>query len=76
VNIDEARLGALRAFSNRAPACLGIKKAAAEILPPLRIHDQPILDEVDLSRKIRGNFEANFLLTNGRLRPGLHGVLH
>ena len=34
------------------------------------------LDKVDLSRKIRCNFEADFLLANCGLRPGLHGVLH
>jgi hypothetical protein len=34
------------------------------------------LDEVDLGREIRSNFEADFLLANCGLRPGLHDVLH
>jgi hypothetical protein len=32
------------------------------------------LDDVDLSRQIRGNLEADFLLANRGLHPGLHGV--
>src|SRR5690606_33961454 len=31
------------------------------------------LDDVDLSRQVRRDFEANFLLANRRLHPGLHG---
>jgi hypothetical protein len=31
------------------------------------------LDEVDLCRKVARNFEADFLLANFGLRPGLHG---
>jgi hypothetical protein len=32
------------------------------------------LDEVDLSRQVRGNLEADFLLTHSGLGPGLHDV--
>jgi hypothetical protein len=39
-----------------------------------RIRQKPIdLDDVDLSRQIRGNLEADFLLANRGLHPGLHG---
>jgi len=30
------------------------------------------LDDVDLSRQVAGDFEADFLLTNCGLGPGLH----
>jgi hypothetical protein len=33
-----------------------------------------VLDQVDLSRQIRGNLEADFLLANRGLHPGLHGA--
>jgi hypothetical protein len=31
------------------------------------------LDDVDLGRQVRGNLEADFLLTHCGLGPGLHG---
>jgi hypothetical protein len=33
------------------------------------------LDNVDFGRQVRRNFEADFLLTNGGLGPGLHDDL-
>ena len=42
---------------------------AARLIPRLRIE----LDQVDLGRQVRGDLEADFLLTNGGLGPGLHG---
>ncbi len=33
-----------------------------------------VLDDVDLSREVRGNLETDFLLANRRLHPGLHIV--
>jgi hypothetical protein len=32
------------------------------------------LDDVDLGRQVARNLEANFLLTNCGLRPGLHDI--
>jgi hypothetical protein len=32
------------------------------------------LDEVDLGRKVAGDFETNFLLAHFGFRPDLHGV--
>ncbi len=37
--------------------------------------DQQSLDDVDLGRHVRGNLEANFLLTNCGLVPNLHNFL-
>jgi len=53
-------------------------KAAAEDLG--RRFFQPTfvgskLDDVDLGRQVRGNLEANFLLTNCGLCPNLHDFL-
>ncbi len=42
--------------------------------PHFRTTNSDVLDNVDLSRQVRRNFEADFLLTNGGLGPGLHDV--
>src|SRR5437016_996430 len=43
--------------------------------PPFQFRQEETdLDEVDLGRKIRRDFEADFLLADCGLRPGLHGV--
>ena len=49
------------------------KAAAAEATAAqILIAERDVLDDVDLSRQVRGNLEADFLLTNGGLGPGLH----
>src|SRR5438874_1859579 len=49
--------------------------AAGRALPPYQFRQEETdLDEVDLGRKIRRDFEADFLLADCGLRPGLHGV--
>jgi hypothetical protein len=43
--------------------------------PPFKeLKSSNSLDQVDLSRKIRGNFQTNFLFANFGLRPDFHGV--
>lgn len=48
-----------------APACAGRRRAKLDFEPTR-------LDEVDFGRQVRRHFEADFLLANFRLGPGLH----
>jgi hypothetical protein len=70
--------------SGSVPGTTAPETRAARRLPPdhpnvlergparLKTESRSLLDEVDLSRHVRGHLEADFLLTNGRLHPGLH----
>jgi hypothetical protein len=49
-------------------------KAAAKWPPLKEPRGSNSLDQIDLSREIARDFEANFLLANGRFRPDFHGV--
>jgi hypothetical protein len=49
-------------------------KTAAASATAARLPKLIDLDQVDLSRQIRGNLEADFLLANRGLHPGLHGA--
>lgn len=42
----------------------------------MSISDGRTLDNVDFGRQIRGHFQTDFLLANGRLHPSFHDVLH
>jgi hypothetical protein len=53
-------------------------KAAAEMLGRRFFNSRVrriALDDVDLGRQVRGDLEANFLLTNCGLCPNLHDFL-
>lgn len=48
-------------------------KTAAAFAAAVEFKSEQIeLDDIDLSRQIRSDFEADFLLANRRLHPGLH----
>ena len=49
------------------------RQSISNFAPAKSSSDQHQLDDVDLSRKVRGNLEADFLLTDGGLGPDLHG---
>ncbi len=55
-------------------ALCGPKENGGRFATSVEFDLKPIdLDDVDLSRQIRGNLEADFLLANRGLHPGLHG---
>jgi hypothetical protein len=52
----------------------GQTKTAAETAAVQEPFGSKSLDEIDFGREVAGDFETNFLLANGRLRPDFHVV--